>query len=199
MKNSLLYFLAFYFISYQLYSQTDNTSPTLTGFSFTPTSVNVSNESQLVNFTVSAEDDLSGIKQVQVLFKSPNGTWRWSWVTNINSLSTTVSGDVEISQYDESGEWKARVMLVDNVGNQSIYEYDDLEQLSFTYSLIVNYTCYVNCKIFLEGTYNSSKLMNTSLYNLGKLPLSQPYFTPLLIITVLKMCLKFQKMLLIGY
>ena len=50
----------------------DFTPPTLTAFSFTPTTIDTRSGQAVVTVSVSATDDLSGVRSVSVLFLSPS-------------------------------------------------------------------------------------------------------------------------------
>ena len=51
----------------------DITPPTLTAFSFTPTVIDTRSGQAVVTVSVSATDDLSGVRILSVLFSSPSG------------------------------------------------------------------------------------------------------------------------------
>ena len=106
-------------------SASDATAPTLTGFTFTPTSVDVSTGSASVEVTFAAADTGSGLNYLSVNF-SPVGA---NGQSRSCQAYTPVSGTkaagtwkctVTIPQYSASGEWRvSSVYLADNVGNYS--------------------------------------------------------------------------------
>ena len=60
-------------VAIPLSAQEDTPPPTLTGFSFTPSTIDVTSGTDTVTVTVSATDDLSGLSYVSVSFRSPSG------------------------------------------------------------------------------------------------------------------------------
>lgn len=103
----------------------DTVGPTLTAFSFTPTSVDVSAGAASVTVTATVTDDLSGVFSAGFAFINPSGTLTescWVYRPEGEPAPKTLSDSctLEVSQYGEAGSWKlASVDLYDMVGNRT--------------------------------------------------------------------------------
>lgn len=91
---------------------TDNISPELIGFDFTPKVVNVSDSAQEITFTARITDNLSGVgDDTQVRFRSPSGNQEimiYFWPTTLVSGSLTngiFEQTVSMPRYSEAGTW----------------------------------------------------------------------------------------------
>jgi hypothetical protein len=117
----------------------DTTPPELTYFSFTPDSVDVTDSSAVVNVTLGAVDDLSGLNYVQVDFYSPSGDQYANANIGFNgSMSDTLTTQMTIDQYSESGEWNVNYIYVnDVVGNNRWYYAEEIDSLGFPTILTV--------------------------------------------------------------
>ena len=109
-------------------SQTDTTSPAVSNFSFTPTSVDVTAAAQTVTATIRLTDDLSGVSYASAIFRSPSGnqsagvSWSSYDRTAGTALDGTYSGTFTIPRYAEGGDWKLEYLSVnDVVGNFQDY------------------------------------------------------------------------------
>jgi hypothetical protein len=105
------------------FAETDNTSPTLTYLSVTPSSVDVRQSTQTVNVEVRATDDMTGVKQVSFMAKHPTGTQGY----DIGATMTNTSGDVwtgtlQFAQYIPAGDWLISAFVFDNAGNAIYWE-----------------------------------------------------------------------------
>jgi hypothetical protein len=114
-------------------STTDSTAPTLTAFSYTPTTINVTGAPAIVTFTFQETDDLSGATDFQATFISPSGIL----VTGSSKFaaSTSASGTAVATfpKGSEDGTWTiASVFVGDSAGNTHIYSASDLVGLGFT-------------------------------------------------------------------
>src|SRR5262245_28271621 len=75
-KVGLVFIVIFFYasLSYSYAQVQDVTPPTLTALSFTPTTINTSAGDAIVAVSLSATDDLSGVREVTVAFLSPSRT-----------------------------------------------------------------------------------------------------------------------------
>src|SRR5262245_19288099 len=115
----------------------DVTPPTLTAFTFTPTTINTATGPADVAVSFSATDDLSGSTFVQVLFGSPSGGENHFFGSDF-SPATSVSNtfNVTFPQFSEVGTWTVgRILLIDEAGNQRVYTTTELAQLGFSTEL----------------------------------------------------------------
>ena len=97
----------------------DITPPTLTAFSFTPTIIDTRSRQAVVTVSVSATDNLSGVRSVFVCFSSPSGG-QSSCASRFLSPATSVSttADATFPQFSETGTWTVASLLIDDaVGN----------------------------------------------------------------------------------
>jgi hypothetical protein len=103
----------------------DVTPPRITELAFTPSSVNTSNGPQVVTFTLSITDDLSGFDYAYLYLYSPSGN---QFLVVPISSSHLISGDLNdglyrvnatFPQYSEQGDWKICISLWDLTNNQN--------------------------------------------------------------------------------
>ncbi|MBU1099793.1 MAG: T9SS type A sorting domain-containing protein [Bacteroidetes bacterium] len=128
MKYSF-YFLLFALSSSIFYSQ-DITAPSLSGFSFSPSSLKITGSNLTVSFSVSAEDDSSGIDKINVSFSSlAGGGEKSAQIKKINSTSATVSDEINFGKNPVLGEWAASVTIIDNDRNEISYSASDLQNI----------------------------------------------------------------------
>jgi hypothetical protein len=99
----------------------DTTPPAITGFSFTPASVDVTASSQAVNVTLLASDDQSGVQFVTVTFTSPNvhqTQFAFLFLTAGTSTNGTFTGSATIPQFADNGTWHVTSIFIgDKAGN----------------------------------------------------------------------------------
>jgi len=99
----------------------DTTPPDLTGFSFSPTSINTTSSAQNVLCTMVVTDDLAGVSAATCSFRSPSFLHTQSCTATTPSAGTPTGGtfscSVPFPRYAESGTWTATVDLTDAVGN----------------------------------------------------------------------------------
>jgi hypothetical protein len=133
--------MTFLCVSFSLASaqSQDVTPPTLTVFSFTPTTIDTSAGPASVAVSVSATDDLSGVRAMVARFLSPSGAQAIDFSAGF-SPATSVSGTVNVafSQFSEIGTWTVSfVRLVDVVDQIREYFTPELSQLGFPTELVV--------------------------------------------------------------
>jgi hypothetical protein len=120
----------------------DTTAPTLTAFSFAPTSIDTSSGDATVTVSFSATDDLSGVSYAFARFASPSGAqFRDTSCTVVagHATSATITCAVTFQAFGEAGTWAiAYVALTDVVGNNSILRTSDLTALGFQTTLGVS-------------------------------------------------------------
>jgi hypothetical protein len=118
----------------------DVTPPTLTAFSFTPTTINTSSGPADVAVSFSATDDLSGVSDVEVDFQSPSGLQSVivhpAFLPPTLSVSTTAHAI--FPQFSDAGTWTVeRVLVSDALTNGRQYSTTALSQLGFPTELVV--------------------------------------------------------------
>jgi hypothetical protein len=143
-KVGLAFVIAFFWVSLSLASAQiqDITPPTLTAFSFTPTTINTATGPANVAVSLSATDDLSGVRTIYALFVSPSGRQSHITVPAFVPPAANVSATATVTfpQFSEAGTWRVAFVFVgDVVGNDSEFDYDTttLAQLGFPTQLVV--------------------------------------------------------------
>ena len=114
----------------------DTTAPQLKAFSFTPTSVDVGNQSQIINFTGRATDDISGVIYFLVQLRGPSGVQYAegfaSTPTSGNSFDGVYNFSATISKSAETGTWFVqRIELYDKLGNGPVLYENQLKAMGF--------------------------------------------------------------------
>jgi hypothetical protein len=103
-------------------AQSDTQPPQLVGFSFAPSSVDVTGAPATITFSIHATDNLSGISSAQVQLRSPSGIQvpfgnGFPPFTPL-PLDATFNVPVQILQYGEPGTWTvSSLSLRDRVSN----------------------------------------------------------------------------------
>jgi len=85
-------------------SRDDTTPPELTYFTFSPDTLDVTDSSAVVEFTIGFEDDISGLEYLNIYFYSPSGgqyVYSGYWPPE-PSLGDTVTVPMTIEQFAES-------------------------------------------------------------------------------------------------
>ena len=120
-------------------AQDDITPPELTYFSITPSAVDVTDSSAVVNVTLGAIDDLSGLSYGSASFHSPSYSHSSSAYFSFDSdLTDTVTYQMVIDQYVEPGEWSLSfISLTDEVDNNQFYDESELDSLGISGRIIV--------------------------------------------------------------
>lgn len=99
----------------------DTAPPALTGFSFSPSSINTTSASQTVTCNMTLTDDLSGTSDATCSFQSPSFMSTRSCTATVPTSGTPTNGTYSCSitfpRYSEAGTWTAQVSLTDAVGN----------------------------------------------------------------------------------
>jgi hypothetical protein len=137
-----LVFVATFFQAYLSYSSAqlqDVTPPTLTAFSFTPTTSDTAVGPASVAVSVSATDNLAGVSFAKVSFQSPSGV-QVSEASTSFSPATSVSGTIHVSfpQFSAVGTWTVvAVIISDAAGNHRYYSTTELAPLGFPIALLV--------------------------------------------------------------
>lgn len=119
----------------------DTSPPSLTAFSISRTTVNTSSSKANVNFRAQAQDDLSGIGEMEVDLRSPLGSreglgyWQLT-LTNQRDGGATAVVAQDLEKGAPQGTYTvAGVTLTDKVGNQTRYSNSDLQAAGFDTSL----------------------------------------------------------------
>jgi hypothetical protein len=97
----------------------DTAAPVLTGFSFTPNSINTTSASQTVTCNMTLTDALSGVSSATCTFTSPDFAHRQSCTANAPTVGTPQNGTwsctLTFPRYSPSGTWNA-----DDAGGASL-------------------------------------------------------------------------------
>ena len=127
------------FLSHSSAQSQDITPPTLTAFSFTPTTINTAAGNAIVTASWSATDDLSGVSFVSAAFSSSLGLQAHTAVAYPSPApSVSATGAVTFPQFSETGTWTVVfVSVVDAVGNSRTYSTAELARLGFPTELVV--------------------------------------------------------------
>jgi len=99
----------------------DTTAAALTGFNFSPSSINTTLASQTVTCNMTLTDALSGVASATCAFTSPDLQYRQSCTAAAPTSGTPQNGTwscvITFPRYSQSGVWTARVSAPDAVGN----------------------------------------------------------------------------------
>lgn len=99
----------------------DTTAPDLTGFSFSPSSINTTSASATVACNMTLTDDLSGVATATCSFTAPDFFHSASCSATSPSSGTPLNGvwscNVTVPRYAIAGTWTASVTATDAVGN----------------------------------------------------------------------------------
>jgi hypothetical protein len=101
------------------YSQIDTQAPQLISINISPDTINTKNGSAIFSVKVIAKDDVSGVKNAGVWYKSPSGLVNQSVTLNFSGkLQDTATATISLPQYSESGIWKiSSIYFNDNANN----------------------------------------------------------------------------------
>jgi hypothetical protein len=146
----------------------DAVPPELTGFSFTPTSVDVSQSAVVIDVTISATDAGVGVGGVNPNFVSPSSGQGTSCVANTPSSGTANDGtwtcQITIAQFSEAGEWHVSALLLgDFLGNRRVLSEADLIELDYNTRLMVTNTIPVTIDIMPGSSTNAINLKKKGL------------------------------------
>jgi hypothetical protein len=141
-KVGLIFVVIFFCasLSHSFAQSQDTTPPTLTAFSFTPTTINTAADQAVVIASFSVTDDLSGVRNAIVNMVSPSGahTYGGSLTFSPPVISGSGIASVTFPQFSEVGIWTVREVIVgDAVGNARVYQTTELSQLGFPTALMV--------------------------------------------------------------
>jgi len=99
----------------------DTAAPVLTGFGFTPNSINTTSASQTVTCNMTLTDALSGVSNPTCAFTSADTLYRQSCTLAAPTTGTPQNGTwscvITFPRYSQSGIWTASVTAADAVGN----------------------------------------------------------------------------------
>lgn len=111
----------------------DDTAPSLVEMTVTPDSVDTSEESRMIEFSLRVTDDLSGLRgEPSVRIVHPvTGQKRWPAVerTGGNLMDGTFGGRLRLDRFAASGTWTFEVSFQDRQGNARYLEGPDLAAL----------------------------------------------------------------------
>jgi len=144
----------------------DVTPPTLTAFSFDPTSIDTTSSEATVTVSMSMADDLSGISYGDVVFSSPSGGQVRSCNPEIppaGTLSFATKCNVVFPPFGKGGAWTVSdVILSDVVGNTRRLGVSDLQAAGFPEALNVVSTQDVTPPTLTAFSINPTSIDTTS-------------------------------------
>jgi len=118
-------------------SVVDNTNPTITDYSISPTTVDVTNSSATVTVTIDATDDSSGVDRVGGgLYRRISGSLSWTGKfcqANVSGgpLSGSASCTLTVDQFSDPGTYCVSATAIDLAGNDANANCDDLVTLGY--------------------------------------------------------------------
>jgi hypothetical protein len=119
-------------------SVSDVAAPVLTGFSISPTTVDVSAGPASLTANFSASDDVSGVVSIEAFIDSPSGQRTGGGSFPVASTNATGSFNITVPQFAEAGTWTViSVQVRDAVGNAHDYSASQLAALGFSNTLVV--------------------------------------------------------------
>jgi len=120
---ALVFALSFGLASGQV---SDTTPPQITGFSFSPATIDVTTDPQTVTLSMNVTDDLSGVAGIAAAFMSAGGQYRSPWeFTPVEGgpLDGRWEGQVTFAPFSESGVWNVvDVFVYDVAGNPAFID-----------------------------------------------------------------------------
>jgi hypothetical protein len=121
----------------------DSRAPSLSAFSFSPDSLDLSEGSDSTTVTFQVSDGGSGTDRVVVQFRSPGANYQYQTCAGERVAGTAQAGTwkcaIAIPQAGAAGEWYAhRVELSDSVGNSSVLVESALQAAGFNTKLWVD-------------------------------------------------------------
>ncbi|MBN2598763.1 MAG: cadherin domain-containing protein [Marinifilaceae bacterium] len=132
--------LLFLILSYLGFSQSDSAPPVPVSFSFSPDTINTTNEAQNVTVSLRATDDLSGVESALVYWLDPlgNNNIHTAWTLNPASNDTTLTGSTIFPKNSPKGDWVIdRIALKDRVTDWKYYYTDELKDMGISARLHV--------------------------------------------------------------
>jgi len=103
----------------------DNTAPSLDGFSVLTSTVNPVSGNAIVSFYIESSDDIAGLNSVRITLTSPAGVVVEAVETFADTTPTSLSTQIDtatLSSFAEQGTWTiTSVLLTDAAGNSSQY------------------------------------------------------------------------------
>ena len=148
-------------------AQSDTTPPTLSGFSLSASSVNVSTVKQQIIVNASITDDLSGLYYCTIIVQSPSGQLVSAGFDTVsgNSLNGTYYAAVNFPKYAEAGTWSILMDIFDNAGNHAMVPSSTLVSLGFPGTItVVDSTPDITPPTLLGVTFSPTSV-NTTLFS----------------------------------
>ena len=127
-------------------SEGDTSSPNILSFDFEPKAVDASTSSKEISVTARLTDDLSGVDlSTQARFRSPSGNqfvdvgfWPPGGLISGDDLDGIYESKMNLPRYSEQGIWQLEYfLLVDNVGNTKWLDKDDITDLGFPTTFLI--------------------------------------------------------------
>ncbi len=141
----------------------------MTSLTFSPSSVNCTNGSATVTFTVTATDDLSGVSSLYAEFNSPSGNQSQTAYgyganrTSGTALNGTYVFTAVIPQYAEAGSWSlAYLQAYDAIGNYVTLYTSDLSTRGFPTTLTVTSASDTSAPVVAACTFSPNSVNTAS-------------------------------------
>ncbi len=119
----------------------DTQAPSLTDFSIVEDEINITNGTENITFNVTVEDDVSGVKQIGIVLRSPSNhsVYVSLYAESLGGLTHSVSlQSSAFGEFAEAGIWKIDFVSVEDVaGNHFSLSANGLAELGFESQVIV--------------------------------------------------------------
>lgn len=149
-------------------SSPDSTAPEITFIDIAPDTVDVTDSSAVVEMSIGASDDLSGLDYVQLRISSPSLIYdKWVYFNFNGALADTVTKSVTIEQYSKAGPWTVDYLYAYDVVGNSIWFYssDAIDTLGMDPDvLVINRDETYDGPVFHVSTTGSDSTGNGSEY-----------------------------------
>ncbi|CAI3654921.1 exported hypothetical protein [Clostridium neonatale] len=157
----------------------DTTFPTLESIKLDK---NIAYENEEINITLKANDDISGIKKINIVYASPNGDESKKIRLYADEDTEGIyTGTIEIDRYDEKGRWKiSYIELTDNdlnygkILNSNLFTSTNenneiLEDLSnFDFNIVKKMGEILYTEISISGQTYVGKTLNVKMMNMDQ-------------------------------
>ena len=112
----------------------DVTAPLLTSLTFTPSAIDTSNGPATISFSISGNDDLSGIRTAVFILRlgsKPIASVAGKKVAGNTEGNSTWEGSFGVQQYSPQGSYSVSVELYDAVNNWRTFTVNELKNAGF--------------------------------------------------------------------
>lgn len=161
----LFLFTLFSLFHLSAFSQTDTEPPKPVSFSFSPGTINTTNEDQEVSVSLRVTDDVTGVKYAHIYWLDPSGgnTIHTAWTMGPPSTDTTFVGKTVFPKNSVAGDWKIdRIALKDEVNDWKYYYTEELKSMGISANLHVISESDTEAPKPVSFTYNKDTINTTS-------------------------------------